>query len=243
MRDASSCVPAGREFSNCVALTHATWMFNHAAFAPGFTGRTKDRAVAGARLLGYELYVAHAEIIDPFVNGQLNVKIAIRNLGVAPFYYDWSVQLRALDSNNQAVTTWDTSWKLTALLPATTNTMWGLVAAHSLPAGTYKLLLRVQNPLTNGLPFRFANQTQDAAQPAWLTLGSFSVLAALAKPTRRGTILEDQLQLNISGAAAGVWIVEGSSNIIHWQPLLVTNASVNSWAFGEPISSSQRFSG
>jgi hypothetical protein len=36
------------------------------------------------------------------------------------------------------------------------------------------LLLRVPNPLTNGLPLRLANQTQDQHMPGWLTLGEFA---------------------------------------------------------------------
>ena len=37
----------------------------------------------------------------------------------------------------------------------------------------YQLLLRVPNPLANGPPLRFANQTQDRHLPGWLTLGEF----------------------------------------------------------------------
>ena len=41
--------------------------------------------------------------------------------------------------------------------------------------GTYKLAVRVPNPLKNGHPLKFANKTQDADAPGWLTLGSVEV--------------------------------------------------------------------
>lgn len=39
--------------------------------------------------------------------------------------------------------------------------------------GAYRLFLRVRNPLPNGVPLRFANQTQDQHLSGWLTLGGF----------------------------------------------------------------------
>jgi hypothetical protein len=47
-----------------------------------------------------------------------------------------------------------------------------------LPAGDYRLLLRVVNPLPGGMPLRFANAGQDADRAGWLTLGAFRVPAA-----------------------------------------------------------------
>ncbi len=37
--------------------------------------------------------------------------------------------------------------------------------------GTYKLAVRVANPLPKGNPVRFANRTQDADVKGWVTLG------------------------------------------------------------------------
>ena len=54
MWDASrtNCVPAGQDFALCVDLTHASWMLNHGAFSPGFTGNQKTLALAGSARLG-----------------------------------------------------------------------------------------------------------------------------------------------------------------------------------------------
>jgi hypothetical protein len=42
---------------------------------------------------------------------------------------------------------------------------------RGLSAGACHLLIRVPNPLPNGSPLRFANQTQNQHRPGWLTLG------------------------------------------------------------------------
>jgi len=41
--------------------------------------------------------------------------------------------------------------------------------------GTYRLALRVPNPLPKGRPLRFANTSQDADLDGWLTLGEVKV--------------------------------------------------------------------
>jgi hypothetical protein len=225
----SGCVPSGQEYTNCVTFAHASWMLCHAAFEPGFTGATRELAIAGARLLGYELYVANAEVIDPHTSDPLQVKIRLRNLGVAPFYYDWDVQLCALNSSNQIVQTWNADWKLTLLLPAVTNTTWDFARGQQLAPGQYKLLLRVANPLTNGGSFCFANQTQDADRPGWLTLGQFAVASDQPHPRLSGEPANEQFLLHISGIVPGIWTVESSSNLNHWQPLFITNTSATNW--------------
>ena len=60
-----SCAPSGQDYSNCVTTTHATWMLYQGAFSPGFSGATYNSALAGARLLGYELYVTNAIFTAP----------------------------------------------------------------------------------------------------------------------------------------------------------------------------------
>jgi hypothetical protein len=211
-------------------------MLNHYLFTPGFTGSQKTNAIAGARQLGYELYITNVAIVDARVGGSLAVNISLRNLGVAPFYYDWPVQLRVLNTSNQTVQTWNSGWQLTPVLPAPTNTTWSLSTNQPLVAGQYKLLLRVQNPLTNGVTFRFANQAQDADQAGWLTLGQFSVLPALTPPKLSGSLSNSAILLNIKDPAAGTWAVETASNLNNtWQPLFVTNTGASNWDFVGPF--------
>jgi hypothetical protein len=226
-----NCVPAGQDFARCVDLTHASWMLNHGAFSPGLAGEPKALALAGSTRLGYELYVSSAELVDSSVSGSLRVSVHIRNTGVAPFYYDWPVQLSALDSNNALAKTWTADWKLSTLLPAVTTTAWAWTqTSHGLEAGQYTVLLRVKNPLTNGVAFRFANETQDADLSGWLTLGRVTVMTNPAGPSLRGSRSLSGFDVNVSNAAPGTWTVQRTSDWQTWTPFLSTNTSTAEWS-------------
>ena len=238
----TTCVPPGQDFARCVDLTHASWMLNHGAFSPGFTGDQKTLALAGSSRLGYELYVSQAILVDARVSGSLNLEVQVRNTGVAPFYYDWPVQLGALNSSNALVKTWTPGWHLSSLLPGSMNAVWTWSqAGHGLEAGRYKLLLRVQNPLANGVPLRFANDTQDADLPGWLTLGQVAILPDRPKPSLRGSRSRSGFDLNVGNAAPGTWTVEQTSNLQIWTFLLSTNTSTAEWSITDDASSPARF--
>jgi hypothetical protein len=199
-------------------------------------------ALAGAHQLGYEIYVTNAAIVDASVSGPLLVSIQVLNTGVAPFYYDWPVQFGALNGSNALVQTWNTTWSLSSLLPATTNTVWSYARTnHALTTGQYKCLLRAQNPLTNGVPFRFANAAQDADLPGWLTLGKFSVVANATPPILTGKWSVSGFELTASNAVPGEWTVENSSNCTAWSPFLTTNTSMTEWTVKISVASPTQF--
>jgi Domain of unknown function (DUF4832) len=238
----TNCVPQGQAFSNCVAQTHASWMLNQGAFDPGFTGSEQALALAGSKSLGYELYVSSAVILDAAVSGPLNVTLQMTNTGVAPFYYDWPVLLGALDSSNHLIKTWPTSWRLSTVLPAQTSTSWSWSQPnHGLAAGQYKLLLGAQNTMTNGMPISFADTAQNADLAGWLTLGIFSVLQDAAPPTLSAKHTTSGLELDVINASPGEWIVENSSNLAVWNPLLTTNTSTTVWSVTNVITSLSQF--
>ena len=227
----TNCVPVGQAFTNCVALTHASWMLNQGVFYPGFTGTQLDLALAGARQLGYELYITNANLSGSASSQPQTITVQILNTGVAPFYYDWPVQLGVLNHSNLLVRNWTTDWKLSALVPGT-NALWTCTQTNpSLSAGQYTLLLSVLNPMTNGLSLRFANQTQDQNLAGWLTLGQFSIPPAAGPPTLSGSCLPLGFALRINRATPGTWTVEGTSNFLSWFSLLTTNTTTSQWNY------------
>ena len=119
--------------------------------------------------MGYELHVSQAAL--SWTQGRIEVAVTVTNTGVAPFYYDWPVELGALASHGELVATWKTEWKLSAIQPGKPAPRWKFSTNGGSEPGSSRLLLRVANPLTNGPPLRFANQTQDQHLPGWLSLG------------------------------------------------------------------------
>ena len=55
------------------------------------TADERERAIAAARSLGYELQVIQASAV--LTGRQLQVSVTITNRGVAPFYADWPVRV------------------------------------------------------------------------------------------------------------------------------------------------------
>ncbi len=222
-----------QDYNQCVDLTHASWMLYHAAFAgSGFTGDEKNRALAGGRRLGYEFFVTN--VILTALADTVRMTVALRNTGVAPFYYDWPIELAALLDNGQLVRTWAPPWTLEGILPAATNTLWDYeIPKAQLPEGVFVLAMRAVNPLPGGKTLRFANTTQDQHRNGWLTLGRFQVYAPrLAALLQR----DGSVKLSAQGSLPLGATVETSLDLLTWS-LFQTNLPVTNWSRTLPAAS------
>jgi hypothetical protein len=171
--DEPTGAPQGQEFDRCLAVTHVSWLCNEGVFRGKIQGPARQRAIRAAQQMGYELHVASAQWA--VADGQLTVVLTVTNTGVAPFYYDWPVELGVLNAEGEVTATWKTKWKVTGILPGEPAVTWrSLVNLDEAAAGAVHLVLRVPNPLPNGPPLRFANQSQDQHLAGWLTLGAVS---------------------------------------------------------------------
>ncbi len=129
------------------------------------------RAEEGARRLGYELFVSGAALAAG-PGAPLQVRIQVQDTGVAPFYYAWPVELALLSAQGRVAIAWRTDWDLPQVQPgAPAREFSAALPRPSLPPGSYRVLLRVVNPLATGPVLRLANRAQDADLPGWLTLG------------------------------------------------------------------------
>ena len=113
---------------------------------------------------GYDLAVARWRMR----NGKVEVQIA--NNGVAPFYYNWSVEAVAVNaSTGTEVGRTTLSGDLRKIEIGKTQTFSGQLPED--PAGENTILVRVVNPLPSGQPLRFSSAGQDQTLPGYLTLG------------------------------------------------------------------------
>jgi hypothetical protein len=170
--DADHGNPQIQDFGLCVQETHASWMLDTGMFQEAPSDFRKSRATRNVRRMGYEFTVQAATLA---LSGQsLNVKAELRNLGVAPFYYDWPVEFGMLNSSGKLVKTARGSSHITDILPKQAPTVWNeTIVLNEVAKGKYKVLVRVVNPLPQGKPLRFANETQGKDLAGWLTLGEF----------------------------------------------------------------------
>ena len=163
-----------QDFRTCVETTHASWLMDSGLFEKKATADCIKRAEDRVRRLGYEFHVPGVTI-GGIKGGTLPVTVEVENRGVAPFYYDWKPEY-GLIFEGKAAATFRGSGKLVGLLPGDKPRVWDdTLDVSGVKAGTYKLAVRVLNPLKNGHPLKFANKTQDADTSGWLTLGSVEV--------------------------------------------------------------------
>ncbi len=166
--------PLGQDFQTCVNTTHATYMLNHGIFDDAIGSTTYNNALSQNRRFGYQFYVNGVKLIA-FQNGQINIDVRIENRGVAPFYYNWSVEFALLKSN-VLTSIGTTNWNIHTIQPMDTIIK-NFTTNQILQPGTYKLLMRFVNPLTVLKPIAkqlsFSNLEQDADRYGWLSLKTF----------------------------------------------------------------------
>jgi hypothetical protein len=159
----------GQDFARCVRETHASWLMDSST-SRSLAPDERERALAAARSLGYELQVVQATA--EFKGRALEVSVTLTNRGVAPFYANWPVRVVAVgpDGADSVATL---PFALNRLLPATASTQSVTLDLGKLLSGEITLLLGIPNPVKHGKPLRFANADADAEplRPGWLTLG------------------------------------------------------------------------
>lgn len=168
--------PRGKEYYyECVENSHASWLLNQGVFQKPLTGVKWGWAVEGSRRLGYELFVTKAWLDYKNKAGNpIRFYAEIKNTGIAPFYYDWTVQLAAKDLNNKIIAIWNTPWKVSKIIPGEEPILFDyIIEKPDLPVGKYLMGLRIENPLKNGKKLMFADVEQN--EDGWLNIGDFEI--------------------------------------------------------------------
>lgn len=161
-----------QDYDASVQATHASWLINQGVFRTEFPAQGPDyeRALAGHVRLGYELHVAEVRWW-PSRTG-LAIEVDVSNRGVAPFYYDWPIELALWDRRTgQIFFREETDWHLTTVLPGPNATVWHHELTWAVgDRDAFQILMRVANPMPGGRPLGFANQEQDRDVLGWLSL-------------------------------------------------------------------------
>ena len=163
------------DMAQSIRETHASWLLDQDAFSPGYSGGDLQRALSASESMGYRFTVTQAAIRRRR-SGALLVGARIRNLGVAPFYYNWPVEIAVVNSAGHVAASGHARFALTSVQPGTTKQLiYRLPGSRALPSGAYSVVMRVVNPLTASVPLRFANAGQGKTLAGWVTLGSVTI--------------------------------------------------------------------
>lgn len=108
------------------------------------------------KAFGYR-YVIREASFNTKVSRMLEVNFEVENVGAAPMYYDWPVEVALLNLDQEVVwnSTFDTD--IRQWMPGATTQVKGKFKISELPNGTYILALAVLDPAGNKPSLRFAN--------------------------------------------------------------------------------------
>ncbi|MEV0951604.1 DUF4832 domain-containing protein [Promicromonospora sp. NPDC050249] len=169
--NAAEEIAAGRDYdvAGSTAASHASWIINHQAWATGYDGDDRERAVAAAAALGYDLAATQATLTNN--GGGASVTLTLTNRGVAPFYGDWPAELVVLDDEGEVVRRTAVDADLPSIQPGASATVEASLDGGGRNLAGATVAFHVPNVMTGGEPLRFANTTQDQDAPGYLTLG------------------------------------------------------------------------
>lgn len=174
--DADAEMADGRDYDyeGAVAASHATWIINHQAWATGYSGADRDRAIAGAASLGYDFTATEATVSNDGTSAA--VSLTVTNRGVAPFAYNWPAEFALLDADGSVTSSSAVDAALPSIQPGTSTTLQATIPLNGATAGT--LAFRIPNVMEGGAPVRFANVTQDQDAPGYLSLAALPLAPA-----------------------------------------------------------------
>ena len=154
-------VDGAQNFDECVRKTHVSWLMDSGMFSNQGSPRRIENARSAVAKMGYEFHVSRARR-----NGR-ELFVTVRNTGVAPFYYDWPVQLGLLDQESNEIMNSRIiqDWKIIGLLPGRTRTWRTDVGNEEIG-----FAIRIPNPMDGGKPIRFANERSRQLPGGWLRL-------------------------------------------------------------------------
>ncbi|TGO05148.1 DUF4832 domain-containing protein [Serinibacter arcticus] len=175
-------IEGGRDFNftDAVPAAHISWMMNHQAWATGYTGEDRTRAIEGGASLGYDLTATTATVTSS--GEQVDVTLEITNRGVAPFYYDWPATMVALDAEGTILAQASVDADLPSIQPGDVATVSATLAADGEDLAGATVAFGVPNVMDGGLPLRFANTSQDQDVDGWLTVGAVPPAPVVVEP-------------------------------------------------------------
>lgn len=150
----------GDKFDTTVEMlqrSHFTWVGPYCpALEPPKDQSFLSRSQELVRQMGYEYCISEIRLPAEVKNGQsIRLSFKGRNLGVAPFYYPWSVEWALLDAAGEQIMLHKTSWDVRTWQPGEFSEETEL--RMNVPTGTYRLGIGIRDPWKDRPAIRFAN--------------------------------------------------------------------------------------
>jgi hypothetical protein len=139
-------------------LTHVSYMGPHAPYRQKKGGPLQENIDRFLNTIGYRFVIVKDTHEKTIQSGEsLKVTLRILNRGVAPFYFNWPLELTLTDRAGNITASFRTEADIRDWLPGESETSATLPLPEGLPKGIYRLNAAILDPET-GLPgIEFAN--------------------------------------------------------------------------------------
>lgn len=131
-----------------------------------------ERSQQMVRTMGYEYRIREVEharsarAVQP-----IEIELAGENVGVAPFYYPWSVEWALIDDSGEAIGISKTNWDVREWLPGAFSEKASL--RFDAPPGTYRLALGIRDPWKDRPAIGFASDLP--VSKGWTTISELRI--------------------------------------------------------------------
>ncbi|MBM7567701.1 DUF4832 domain-containing protein [Paenibacillus sacheonensis] len=133
-------------------LTHVSWMGPYAPTSEPVNGPMQSNIDRFLTTIGYRFVIAEESHEEELNAGDtLHVKLKVNNRGVAPFYFNWPLELGLTDEAGTLLTTISTKVDIRSWLPGYSEASAELPIPSDLMEGNYRITAAILNPGT-GLP-------------------------------------------------------------------------------------------
>ncbi len=168
----------GQDVTESMDSIHPTFLICHYLFQYAKPGTHEwENAIRAQKMMGYSFFVDQYRLTAS--EGKITVELEIQNKGIAPMYANWDMEIGVLDSANLFYSIGTSKCNFHNIQPGGLNNYRAIEATEKIEDGTYKVLVRMVNPLeqfsSKAKPVRFANKKQDLNKEGWLTLGEMVI--------------------------------------------------------------------
>lgn len=99
------------------------------------------------RMMGYNYQIESVNFADTSPSGNpVSVQLMLKNIGVAPTYYEWQVQFALLDSQDEPIAMGPANFRLATVKPGESFTLSSSLFPGNITPGSYRLAVRVIQP-------------------------------------------------------------------------------------------------
>ena len=168
--------PKAQNFDECIEQTHVTWLMDTGLFGNRFPmdKARKDRAIKSVQKMGYDFHISQA-IID-IKNDKMDVCLTVENRGVAPFYYNWTVEMVLLDKNQSVIGSFQqTDWDLRKIFPGE-PVIWikNDIIVDNNSEKQMTIAIKAYNSKQSNQIIEFANEYQNTTNKDYLIIGTIN---------------------------------------------------------------------